>query len=294
MGALGARFGGLVVIGRSRVTNLAKEPADPRRLAQEIVQAARARGGLFLFADHEGTLCSSVPDRRVAPLSLLARGALVALAATPSTRVVIVSGHDACDLEAQLNVPGVIYAGCRGLQIRGAGITCSHPVAVGMRGMLPLLAQKLSDCLAPLSGVEVEIKELGVTVHVRRADPSPLAAIVAQAEQLRRTCAPEFRVWRSEAAVDLFPDVGCPLSFSARWIREQSACGGQSQPTVVYLGDDDAEEDAHLALREHGYAVHVGQPTGMSAASYWVVDRSAAIDLLAQIAFAWSLRPSGL
>ena len=270
------------------MTNEAREPADPRRLAQLIVQEARARGGLLLFADHEGTLCSSVPDRRVAPLSLLARGALVALAATPSTRVAIVSGHDACDLEAQLNVPGVIYAGCRGLQIRGAGITFCHPVAVRMRETLPLLAQKLSDCFAPLSGVEVEIKELGVTVHVRRADPSPLAAIVAQAEQLRGTCAAEFRVWRSEVAVDLFPDVGCPLSFMARWILDQSACDGQAQPTVVYLGDDDAEEDAHLALRKQGYAVHVGQRTGMSAGSYWVVDRSAAIDLLAQIAFAWS------
>lgn len=213
----------------------------------------------------------------------------MALAATPHTRVAIVSGHDACDLEAQLNVPGVIYAGCRGLQIRGAGITFCHPVAVGMREMLPLLAQKLSDCFAPLSDVEVEIRELGVTVHVRRADPLPLAAIVAQAEQLRRTCAAEFRVWRSEVAVDLFPDVGCPLSFMARWILEQSACDGQAQPTVVYLGDDDAEEDAHRALRKQGYAVHVGQRTGMRAGSYWVVDRSAAIDLLAQIAFAWSV-----
>lgn len=276
------------------MTSLAKEPADPRGLARQIVQEARERGGLLLFADYEDTLCSSVPDRRrVAPLSLLARGALVALAATPSTRVVIVSGLDVCDLEAQLNVPGVIYAGCRGLQIRGAGITFCHPVAAGMKGMLPLLAQKLSDGLAPLSGVEVEIKELGVTVHVLRADPSPLAAIIAQVELLRRTCAAEFRVWRSESAVDLFPNVGCTLSFSTRWIWEQSACEGQGEPTVVYLGDDDAEEDAYLALHEYGYAVHVGQRSGRSAASYWLVDRAAAIDLLAQIAFSWSLHPSG-
>lgn len=281
-----------MVTGSSRVTNLAKEPADPRALAQEIAREARARGGLLLFINYEGTLCSSVPDRRVVALSLLARGALVALAATPSTRVVIVSGHDACDLETQINVPDLIYAGCRGLQIRGTGMPFSHPVAASMRGTLPLLAQKLSDSLAPLSGVEIEIKELGVTVHVRRADPSTLPAIIAQVEHLRRTYAAEFRVWRSEAAVDLFPDVGCTLSVSARWIREQSACEGQGQPTVVYLGDEDAEADAYLALREYGYAVHVGQRTGMSAASYWVVDRSAAIDLLAQIAFAWSFHPS--
>jgi len=268
-----------------------KKPADPRALALKIVQEARARGGLLIFAGYEGTLCSRGPDRRAVTLPLLARGALVALAATPSTRVVIVSGHDVCDLEAQVNVPGVIYAGCRGLQIRGAGMTFCHPVAAGLRGMLPLLAQKLSDGLAPLSGVEVEIKELGVTVHARRADPSPLPVITAHAEQLTRTCATEFRVWRSEAAVDLFPDVGWPLGFGARWILEQWVCEGHGHPTIVYLGDDDADEAADQALRKQAYAVHVGQRTGMNAASYWVVDRPAAIDFLAQIALAWNPRP---
>ena len=152
--------------------------------------------------------------------------------------------------------------------------------------MLPLLAQKLSDCFAPLSDVEVEIRELGVTVHVRRADPSPLAAIVAQAEQLRRTCAAEFRVWRSEVAVDLFPDVGCPLSFSARWILEQSACEGRvSRPSYTSaMTTPKRTPTGRFASRTMRYTW--GSPTGMSAASYWVVDRSAAIDLLAQIAFA--------
>jgi trehalose-6-phosphatase len=73
--------------------------------------------------------------------------------------------------------------------------------------MLPLLAQELSQCLVSLPGVEVEIKELGVRVHVRRADPSAVAVVVTHAEALRRTSAAEFRVWPSESTVDLFPDV---------------------------------------------------------------------------------------
>lgn len=268
-------------------------PADPRELAREIAQDARSRGGLLVFADFERMLCLGATNGRGAGLPLLVRGALVALASTPDTGVVINSGQDVCDLETHVNVPGLIYAGCRGLQIRGAGMTFCHPAAARLRRMLPALAQELSQCLVSLPGVEVEIKELGVTVHARRADPSAVGVIVAQAEALRRTSAGDFRVWPSESTVDLFPDVEWRRGSSALWILVQWAHEGRGQPAVVYLGHDHTDEDAYRALRGHGYAVHVGPPTTESAASCWVADQAAAFDLLAQIAFAWSLRPAG-
>jgi trehalose-phosphatase len=285
-------------IGKPRVnpersTCPGQEPAEPRELAREIVRDARSRGGLLVFTDFDRTLCLGAPNQRSGGLPLLVRGALVALASMPSTGVVIISGQDAFDLETHVNVPGLIYAGRGGLQIRGAGMAFCHPVAVGLRGMLPFLAQELSKCLGSLPGVEVEVKELGVTVHVRRADPSALPVIIAQAEELRRTSAGEFTVWSSGSTVDLFPDVDWRKGTSALWVLEQWVREGRGQPAVVYLGNDDADEDAYLALRGHGYAVHVGPRTPESAAACWVVDQAAGVDLLAQIAFAWSVRPSG-
>lgn len=260
------------------------EPADPAELAREIAWEARSRAGLLLFTGYDGMLCPGVQDRRDV-LPLLVRGALVALATTPATRVVVSSGRDAYDLERHVNVPGVIYVGCRGLQINGAGISFCHPVAARMRETLPLLAQELSDRLEPVPGVEVEIKELGVTVHTRRVDPSAVPVIVAQAEELRRTSAAPFRVCQSESTVDILPDVDWRRDSSALWILEQWMRQGRGQPVVVYVGDDDADGEAYAALREHGYAVHVGRQA--AAAPYWVADRAAAIDLLARIAFAW-------
>ena len=131
----------------------------------------------------------------------------------------------------------------------------------------------------------MEIKEIGVTVHTLRVDPSAVPVIVAEAEELNRTSAAGFRVCQSESTVDLFPDVDWRKDSSALWILEQWAREGHGQPVVVYLGDDDADEEAYVALREHGYTVHIGQRA--AATPYWVVDRAAAIDLLAQIAFAW-------
>ena len=270
-----------------------RAPADPRELAREIVQGARSCDGLLVFADFERMLCLGAMNGRGAGLPLLVRGALVALASTPATGVVVNSGHDVCDLETDVNVPGLIYAGCRGLQVRGAGLTFCHPGAARLRQMLPLLAQELSERLASLPGVDVESRELGITVHVRRPDRSAIAVIVAHAEALRRTSAGEFSVWPSESRVDLFPDVEWRSGESALWILVQWAHEGRGQPAVVYIGHDHTDEDAYRALPEHGYAVHVGPPATESAASCWVADQAAAFDLLAQIAFAWSLRPAG-
>lgn len=107
--------------------------ADPQTMASDIVGEATARGGLLLFVDHEAVRCATGPGRPRSRLSLLARGALVALAAKPATRVVVVSADDAADVEIEVNVPGVFYAGCGGLEIRGAGMSGGHPMAAEFR-----------------------------------------------------------------------------------------------------------------------------------------------------------------
>jgi trehalose 6-phosphate phosphatase len=261
------------------------EPADPAELALQIAWEARSHAGLLLFTTFDGMLGPGVRDGRGVGLPLLVRGALVALATTPDTRVVIISGEDACDLKARINVPGVIYAGCRGLQIRGPGIDFCHPAAVRLRETLPLLARELSDRLASVPGAEVEIKQLSITVHTRRVDHSAVSVITAEVEELRRTSAAEFTVCQSESAVDLFPDVDWGRGSTALWILKHWVREERGQPTVVYVGDDDADEEAYMVLREHGYAIHVGRQAATTPC--WVIDRPAAIDLLAQIAFAW-------
>jgi len=265
-------------------------PADPAELARTIAREARARGGLLLFADCDAAFGPSVARARSAKLPLLVRGALVALATTPDTRVVVSSGDDAGDLETYINVPGVVHAGCRGLQIRGGGLTFAHPVAARCRERLPLLARELLDSLAEVPGIEVEIKEFGVGVHVRRADPEAIPVIVAQAEELARTWAQEFRVWPSPHTVDLFPDVDWRTSSSVLWILGRWMSEREGCPVVVYLGAGDAGEDTYAELRRYGYTVRVGQPDDGSASSHWVADQPAAIDLLGRLAFAWSIQ----
>jgi trehalose-phosphatase len=265
------------------------EPADPAALARELAREARAREGLLLFADYDSVFRPCAPDRSRAGLPLLMRGALVALATTPDTRVVIGSMEDAQHLEARVNVPGIVYAGCRGLEIRGAGMSFCHPVAARLKDRVPSLGRELTESLAPVPGVEVEVRELGVSVHVSHADADAVPVVVAQAEEVRRTWGEEFRVTRSDHTVDLFPDVAWRKSSSALWILGRWMTEGHGRPAVVYLSGD-RDEDTDLALGRLGHAVHVGRSSGDGVASHWVTDRTAAADLLARLAFAWSVQ----
>jgi hypothetical protein len=76
---------------------------------------------------------------------------LVALAAKPATRVVVVSADDATELETEVNVPGVFYAGYRGLEIRGAGLSACHSMAVEFRaGRSGSSPDGFPDAVSPL------------------------------------------------------------------------------------------------------------------------------------------------
>lgn len=170
---------------RSRVTQ-GEGPAEPTELADEIVGEARSRAGLLLLLDYEATLGPPAPEGCRLELPLLVRGALVALTTAPDARVVMISREEAGRLNAQLKLPGVVYAG---------------------------------------AGVNV---------------------VLMMEESMREGC---------------------------------------GQPVVVFIGGDGA-----LATRGRpGFVVHVGRPRGEPAACRWVLDQASAVELLARLAFSWSM-----
>jgi hypothetical protein len=162
------------------------EPAEPAELAEEIVGEARSRAGLLLLLDYEATLGPPTPEGRALELPLLVRGALVALTTAPDARVVMISREEADRLNAQLKLPGVVYAG---------------------------------------AGVNVVL------------------------------------------------------------MMEQSMREGCGQPVVVFIGGDGA-----LAMcGRPGFVVQVGRPHAEPAACRWVLDQASAVELLARLAFSWSM-----
>src|SRR5262249_13473414 len=106
----------------------------------ELATRVASSPARILFADFDGTLAPFVdlPDK--AQLFSGVREVLLRLAEQDGSALAIISGRDLLDLEPRVGIPGVIYAGNHGLEIRGRGLSFVEPGAAMRRCALKVVA----------------------------------------------------------------------------------------------------------------------------------------------------------
>jgi hypothetical protein len=124
-----------------------------------------------LFLDFDGTLVplQDSPDQVLLPVSL--RRMLLALSNQENRIVAVVSGRQRSDLQARVNVPGLVYAGNHGLEISGPGFVFIEPSAIGYRDKLLEFAKDLATRIKGIPDAWVEDKGLTLSVHSRLVAP---------------------------------------------------------------------------------------------------------------------------
>ncbi|MBX6377641.1 MAG: bifunctional alpha,alpha-trehalose-phosphate synthase (UDP-forming)/trehalose-phosphatase [Clostridia bacterium] len=252
-----------------------KKPAVPllanlKGLAERLL---RPRCGGWLFLDFDGTLAPLVdqPDAVVLPqgtrrhlVGLLRRG----------WRVAVVSGRPCQRLRQLVAVEGLIYAGDHGLEIQGPGLSFVHPQAEVVREALvrlyPVLEQELEG-----TGAFLERKRFSATVHYRGLPPPRAEAVRAAVRRALAASLPRgvLRPVPARDAVELRPRLAWDKGRAVAWMLER--CGGDPERVpVVYVGDDETDEDAFAVLAGLGVTVRVGTDVP-TAADYTVEDPAA-------------------
>src|SRR5437868_1369367 len=94
-----------------------------------LVEWARARPHLHLFADFDGTLAPIAPRPDLASLPPRARDALAALVQRPHTEVAIVSGRPAATVAQLVPVEGVTWVGNHGMECWSSSEHWEDPIA---------------------------------------------------------------------------------------------------------------------------------------------------------------------
>ena len=175
-------------------------PSVSRRLAS----APRV---LLLF-DYDGTLTPIVARPEDAILSDETRQRLAALAGTDRFVVGVVSGRGLSDLEALVAVPGLIYAGNHGLEMRGGGMDFVHPEAPGFEASLVEVTRLLEQELATVPGALVDNKRLTLTVHFRNTPESHAAQVdnTVVAATAPYVEAGQMRITRGKKVVEVRPN----------------------------------------------------------------------------------------
>jgi trehalose 6-phosphate synthase/phosphatase len=235
-----------------------------------------------LLLDYDGTLAAIGDDpAAVAPSPAMLR-ALEACMARDDMRVAVVSGRSLADLRRIFSSPSLTLAANHGFEIRGGGVAAfRHPDLPHFSDRLASLADALDAALAP--GAWVERKGATLTVHVRQV---PVAERPPLVERLRRMIsAAGFQARDGLCAVEVRPPIGWDKGQAALHILRQWYGPAWSEcARVIYVGDDQTDEDAFRVLAGLGATLRVGRADSVTLAERRLPDVAAVEALLAWLA----------
>jgi trehalose 6-phosphate phosphatase len=242
----------------------------------------RLANSLFLFLDFDGTISPIAPKPELARIDPQIKQTMERLRSLEAVQIAVVSGRQLSDVRCRAGVGGIIYAGNHGLEIETDTVCFQEPKAESLRLELRRLVLRLESLLSDASGVEIEKKGLGVSVHYRQVHES-LHDWIRQSVQETITRTGIFQCVHGKMVVDVRPAVQWHKGSAARWLLENHA---PPATYPVYIGDDTTDEDAFTALTGDALTIRVGYSPG-TAARFFVPDVCAVRAFLAKV---WELR----
>lgn len=224
---------------------------------------------LSVFLDYDGTLAPIVSDPAEAWMGGDMRSALVALA--ERVPVAIISGRDREDVAARVGIERVTYAGNHGFDIAGRGDVKTVQEAAECLGDVERAENELTRRLGRLAGVIIERKRFSVAVHYRQVkSPSVIAHVQEAVEHVRQKTG--LRRRKGKMVLELEPSVDWDKGRALRWLIDVLPTAAPPRSLVIYVGDDETDEDAFSALRGDGVGVRVGDEITTSLADYRLAD----------------------
>jgi trehalose 6-phosphate phosphatase len=159
--------------------------------------------------------------------------------------------------------------GSHGAEMRGQPVSISDSEG---QSLLAALEYELALVCASAPGAWIERKPLGLTVHVRQTNQLDGERVLAEVRE-RLAEWPALLTTQGKAVIELsLSRTG--KGDAVRWLRDDWG----TNPNVLYLGDDIADEAAFQILGARDLGVKVGE--GHSVAEHRVVSEREALGVL--------------
>ena len=224
--------------------------------------------GAFLLFDFDGTLTPIVGRPNLASLSQDIRELLMALARR--YKVGIISGRSIADIKGLVGLRRIYYLGNHGFEISGAKIQLVTPQAKRARPLITKLCEELSGALGNIKGVIVENKRLTASVHYRLVAQEKVKSLK---EIFEKTVKPyvdsgAVKVAHGKKVFEIRPNIDWDKGKAVLWIIDTIDPERKLMP--IYIGDDQTDEDAFLALKDRGTTILVSEKPKKSHAKFFL------------------------
>lgn len=217
---------------------------------------------LGIITDVDGTVSPIVErpeDAQVTPRNKALLQALTEVV----TIVGVISGRAAADVQARVGVPGVVYVGNHGLERWRDGKVEAAPAAAQYRPQLITARDALLRFEQQFDGVQVEDKEVTLSIHYRRAQDPQAAAAALRPAITQASEAGGLRVFEGRMLFEVRPPIEMNKGSAFRSLVSEF-----NLDAALYMGDDTTDIDAIKAardLREQGecYSFGLGVTAGL-------------------------------
>jgi trehalose-phosphatase len=220
----------------------------------EIRERLHSSDSVALFLDFDGTLVGLRPRPEQVGLPQEVRRLLSRLSRRQRLTIVIASGRRVRDLKRLIGLRRLRYFGVHGAENEGAPLTISKNTRAALREA----HRAVTEEVAQMSGVRIEPKGVAFAIHYRGAK-----TVVAR--RLQRTLARVIdqsllRILKGKRVWEVLPQEVVGKSAIVRQIVGQLP----GRPAVIYIGDDETDEEAFSAIPD-GITVVVGNRPGTRA-----------------------------
>lgn len=229
-----------------------------------VVEGPRVPPAVFL--DYDGTLTPIVRRPELAVLDGAVRAAVARLASC--CPVAVISGRDRPDVEAMVGVPGLVYAGSHGFDIRGPGGAVENRIGEEHRPELEAARDAIAAAIQGVPGAWIEPKRHSFAVHYRETPPGRVGE-VAGAVQAAVARHPRLRTTEGKRVFEVQPRLDWDKGKAVLWLLQALGLEGRRP---VYVGDDLTDEDAFRAVRDRGIGILVRDGDRPTWAHYTVRD----------------------
>jgi trehalose 6-phosphate phosphatase len=213
-------------------------------------RAARLR----LFLDYDGTLADLAPTpEHVEPDQDLV-GLLYRLSQEPHIRIAVISGRRLSHVQELVPVPSILLAGTYGLELQTPGGERIDRLEYNtIRPALAAVKPRWAGLLAGREGFFLEDKGWSLALHARFAEPQEAEEVLAAARRdaaavMNADTAHLFRLLGGHK----FLEIGPRLAHKGRTVEYLLDRWPWPGAQLLYLGDDDKDEEAYQVIHAHG------------------------------------------
>ncbi|EDV99222.1 probable trehalose-phosphate phosphatase C [Drosophila grimshawi] len=242
---------------------------------------------LAILLDYDGTLApiADNPNKTKIPSELEA--ILHKLAKHPQIFLSVISGRALKDVQAQVNIDGVTYAGNHGLEIEHPdGSRHDYELPADIKKNYMAMVEELKQRLEK-NGAWVEDKRVSLTYHYR---DTPVALKDEQKKLAIEICQRHgFHANQAHEAIEAKPPVNWNKGEAALHILNKKFGDDWSKEVlVVFAGDDTTDEDAMRVLKGLGRSFRIADDAQVETfADFRLPKQDLMTDLLRWIASAY-------